>query len=264
MKSKALFIIYSILLITSFFSKIKGKNSTKFSKMVLKEKGDDEILVKSKERNSIRKLQNSNYVSITFGDLAEDLTTNSCWYTQIQDSISRVEVNEEEVNYANGFQITSGDSIKIYFSNQLTDLSYFLTYNPDNIPTGCEGYTDFTSNIQAVDLSNLDTSQATTATNMFFHYTSLTTVDFFNTDTSRIESMQSMFNGCTSLIEIDLTSLLTDSVTDMSNMFYECTSLEFVDFSFTNTASLINMDSMFCKCQNLISVYFHYFHFHQQ
>ncbi len=255
MKSKALFIIYSILLITSFFSKIKGKNSTKFSKMVLKEKGDDENLVKSKERNSIRKLQNSNYVSITFGDLAEDLTTNSCWYTQIQDSISRVEVNEEEVNYANGFQITSGDSIKIYFSNQLTDLSYFLTYNPDNIPTGCEGYTDFTSNIQAVDLSNLDTSQATTATNMFFHYTSLTTVDFFNTDTSRIESMQSMFNGCTSLIEIDLTSLLTDSVTDMSNMFYECTSLEFVDFSFTNTASLINMDSMFCKCQNLISVY---------
>ena len=53
MKSKALFIIYSILLITSFFSKIKGKNSTKFSKMVLKEKGDDENLVKSKERNSI-------------------------------------------------------------------------------------------------------------------------------------------------------------------------------------------------------------------
>ena len=79
MKSKALFIVYSILLIASFFSKIKGKNFTKFSKMVLKEKGGNKNLVKSKEKNSSRKLQDSNYVSITFGNLAEDLTTNSCW-----------------------------------------------------------------------------------------------------------------------------------------------------------------------------------------
>ena len=187
MKSKALFIVYSILLITSFFSKIKGKNFTKFSKMVLKEKGGNKNLVKSKEKNSSRKLQDSNYVCITFGNLAEDLTTNSCWYAQIQDSISKVEVNEEEVDYINGFQVTSGDIIKIYFSNQLIDLSYFLTYNPDNIPNGCEGYTDFTSNIQAVDLSNFDTSQVTTAAYMFFQYTLLTTVDFENTDTSKKE-----------------------------------------------------------------------------
>ena len=230
MKSKTIFIVYSILLLKSFISKIKGKKSSKFSKIVFEEKDDDKNFVESKVRKSQRKLQDSNYVTITFSNLSEDLTTNSCWYSQIQDIISKVEVNEVDVgDFTNSFKITSGATIKIYFSNQLIDLSYFLTYNPGNIPTGCSGYTDFTSKIKSVDLSNLDTSQVTMATSMFLQYTSLTTVNFGNIITSQIRSMHSMFDGCTSLEEIDLSMLSTGSVTDMSNMFNNCIKLKNVN-----------------------------------
>ena len=255
MKSKTIFIVFSILLLTSFISKIKGKKSSKFSKSVLKEKDGDKNLVESEVRKSPRKLQDSNYVTITYSNLSEDLTTNSCWYSQIQDIISKVEINEVDVgDFTNSFKITSGATIKIYFSNQLIDLSYFLTYNPDNIPTGCSGYTDFTSKIQSVDLSNLDTSQVTMAASMFLQYTSLTTVNFGNIVTSQIKSMHSMFDGCTSLEEIDLSMLSTGSVTDMSNMFNNCIKLKNVNFGNIDTSCVVTFNLMFFGCRALTSI----------
>lgn len=74
----------------------------------------------------------------------------------------------------------------------------------------------------------------------------LTSVDLSNIDTSKATSMSDMFGGCESLEKLDLSSFNTSNVTDMSSMFYNCKSLKQITFGKDfNTSNVTRMTGMF-------------------
>ena len=69
---------------------------------------------------------------------------------------------------------------------------------------------------------NLDTSQVTNMTYMFYGCSSLVSVPAM--DTSQVTNMPFMFNGCSSLVSVP--DMDTSKVTSMTYMFYGCSSLK--------------------------------------
>jgi surface protein len=93
------------------------------------------------------------------------------------------------------------------------------------------------------------TIHASDAAQMFYGCKSLESVDLSGLDTSDATSMADMFYFCSSLVSISgLTSLNTSCVTDMSGMFEYCGSLESLDLSAFDTSNVTDMSSMFLSC----------------
>lgn len=115
----------------------------------------------------------------------------------------------------------------------------------------CVGMFSFCDSLQYVDLSKLDTSNATNMDSMFSGCSSLVSVDVSKLATANIESMSYMFNGCSSLETIDLTDLDLSKLTNMSCMFSECRALDTVEIAGLDLSSVVNASSLFSGCQNL-------------
>ena len=94
----------------------------------------------------------------------------------------------------------------------------------------------------------LDTSNSTSANNMFTMCESLNTVPLF--DTSNVTDMSGMFNGCKSLVDVPLFN--TEKVTNMSQLCRSCEILTTVPHF--NTSNVTNMNSMFEGCSWLTDV----------
>ena len=104
---------------------------------------------------------------------------------------------------------------------------------------------------QIVAIENLNTSNVTNMTRMFFSCESLTQLDVSNFDTSNVTNMSSMFSDCESLTQLDVSNFDTSNVTDMTCMFAGCESLTQLDISNFDTSNVTNMISMFFGCANL-------------
>ena len=90
---------------------------------------------------------------------------------------------------------------------------------------------------------------------LFYSLTNATTIDLTNLDTSEATSMNSMFANCRSVTSLDLSGFDTSNVTGMSYMFYRCTAIETLDVSSFDTSSVTDMTSMFSNCSNLTTIY---------
>ena len=110
------------------------------------------------------------------------------------------------------------------------------------------------SRLESLDLSGLDTSNATDMGFMFYGCSRLAALDLAGLDTSSVIRMSYMFYGCSSLESLDLSSFDTSSATDMSYMFYDCSSLESLDLSGFDTSKVTAMSRMFCCCTRLASL----------
>ena len=89
----------------------------------------------------------------------------------------------------------------------------------------------------------------------FDSLTNLTTIENMNNlDTSNVTDMSRMFWGCSSLTSINLTGLDTSNVTDMGWMFNMCSNLTSLDLSRFNTINVITMRDMFNMCSSLTSI----------
>ena len=108
--------------------------------------------------------------------------------------------------------------------------------------------------LRSIDLSGLDTSQATDMSDMFSGCSSLASLDLSSFDTSSVTSMDGMFSGCSSLASLDLSSFDTSKVTGMGSMFYGCSSLASLDLSSFDTSSATDMSFMFYGCSSLSSL----------
>jgi hypothetical protein len=87
-------------------------------------------LIETEEKTIPRKLQDNNYITLTF-DTA--FSTDTCWYSHIENQISYVKVDDQTINdFRSSFSISEGSNVKIYFNTQLDDLSFFLSYNEDS------------------------------------------------------------------------------------------------------------------------------------
>lgn len=107
------------------------------------------------------------------------------------------------------------------------------------------------TNMVEVDLTYLDTSNATTFFAMFYHCESLKKVDLFSFNTSNVTNMWAMFQHCYSLKKLDLSNFNTSKVTNMNYMFYQCYAIESINLSSFNTSKVISMYGVFSYCKNL-------------
>ena len=258
MKLKKHIIIVFLFLLTNILIQINGSllsNAQKFNNSI-----------EANENQNKRQLQSvgGNYISLSFDT---GFQADTCWYSRIQDKISQVSINYEEVtSFPSSFEITEGNSVQIHFNSTLIDLSYFLSYDEDleeaNIPTECRITDHFKNHIVSIDLSNFDASSVASTAKMFKGYTALTTIYFFYMETSNIVSMNEMFSGCTSLSSIDLSGFIKTNVLDVSYMFSGCSSLKSIQtYQFNNfdTSTVINMSYMFSGCTSLESFDFSIF-----
>ncbi|WP_125566922.1 BspA family leucine-rich repeat surface protein [Companilactobacillus insicii] len=126
--------------------------------------------------------------------------------------------------------------------------------NLENLDTS--DVTDFSNffsgskSLQSIDLSKLNTSNATNLNYMLANCSSLTDVKFKDDlgnvmDTSKVKSFLNMFDTDASLKSLDLTGLDTSSATTMAGMFNNDTRLTFIDVSDFDTSKVTNMDGMF-------------------
>lgn len=98
------------------------------------------------------------------------------------------------------------------------------------------------------------TFSGTGAINLFYSgYWSLSDLESVDTtgwDTSQATSLHSMFDGCGNLDSLNTTNWNTSQVTDFSNMFNNCNDLAPIDTSKWDTSRATNMDNMFHYCRS--------------
>ncbi len=104
------------------------------------------------------------------------------------------------------------------------------------------------------NISNLNTSEMTDMSAMFYYCNKLTSLDVSNFDTKNVTDMSAMFGYCYSLTSLDVSKFNTAKVKDMSSMFYSCTALTSLDVSNFDTKDVTNMSYMFNTCYTLTSL----------
>ena len=105
-----------------------------------------------------------------------------------------------------------------------------------------------------LDASNFDTSQVTDMRYMFSNCSSLKSLNVSNLDTSNVTDMYYMFNSCKKLTSLDVSNFDTSKVTRMYGMFSSCNSLTTLDLSNFDTSNVTSMSSMFRNCGSLTSL----------
>lgn len=73
---------------------------------------------------------------------------------------------------------------------------------------------------------DVDISNVTDMTIMFYDCRALTSLDLSGFNTSNVVSMSSMFYNCRALTSLDLSGWDTNNVTSIRNMFYNCNALK--------------------------------------
>lgn len=117
----------------------------------------------------------------------------------------------------------------------------------DYRPTDCSNWFKDYTDVTAINgLANLNTSEVTDMSYMFYNANSLTTLDLSSFDTAEVTDMSHMFDGASNLTSVDLSSFNTAKVLNMTRMFYGVKSLKdiYVSDDFT-TSGLTNDTQMF-------------------
>ncbi|MGM9779720.1 MAG: BspA family leucine-rich repeat surface protein [Prevotella sp.] len=105
-------------------------------------------------------------------------------------------------------------------------------------PTTCAYWFYWCENLTNIEgIENLNTSEVTNMTSMFFACTNLFYLDLTNFDTRKVTIMPRMFYGCQNLTSIYVSeNFVVDNLNDGGYMFTECTSLiGAVKFNAVNT-----------------------------
>lgn len=102
------------------------------------------------------------------------------------------------------------------------------------------------SNVEIIDVTNLDVSKAYSLSGMFYNDMKLKRILGLDTwNTSQCIYMGSMFYNDYLLEELDVSSFDTSKATDMAIMFLDCKSLKSLDVSNFDTSGVQSMSSMF-------------------
>lgn len=107
--------------------------------------------------------------------------------------------------------------------------------------------------LKSIDLSNLDTSNTTNMSLMFYNCNDIKKLDLSGFNTENVITMRSMFFGTDKLEELDISKFDTKNVTDMYGMFH-MSGLEELDLSHFKTDKVTNMAYMFQACGNMITL----------
>ena len=109
-------------------------------------------------------------------------------------------------------------------------------------------------NLTSLDVSGFNTDKVTDMSWMFRGCKNLTSLDVSGFNTENVSVMDGMFSGCSNLTSLDVSGFNTDKVTSMTWMFWGCKNLTSLDVSGFNTDKVTNMRGMFEGCKNLTSL----------
>jgi len=175
---------------------------------------------------------------------ASDTGSNPGWYDR-RNSISTV-------MFDSSFITARPKSCHSWFRGMvnLTTMSGLYNLNTSNVTDmsymfyGC-------ASLKALDVNNFDTSNVTDMSYMFYGCASLNTLNVYNLNTSNVTDMSYMFCGCASLNTLNMHNFNTSNVTDMSDMFSGCTSLKTLNVNNFNTSNVTDMSYMFDNCSSM-------------
>ena len=128
----------------------------------------------------------------------------------------------------------------------------FADARPASTLSWFSGMTSLTS---LTGMENLNTSEVTLMSSMFYNCTGLTSIDLSHLNTAKVTAMTSMFNGCSGLTTLDLMTFDTGNVTSMSYMFYGCSNLTTVYAGGGWSTAKVDeewSEHMFEGCTNLV------------
>ena len=106
-------------------------------------------------------------------------------------------------------------------------------------------------NFESIDLTNVDSSNVTSMSEMFSWCYNLRSINWGGIDTSNVTDMSEMFSDSSSLTELDLSGFNTSNVTNMNSMFYGCNGLQTLDLNGFDTTKVTDMGHMFELCTSL-------------
>ena len=106
----------------------------------------------------------------------------------------------------------------------------------------------------SVIFQDLDTSQVTDMSGMFYCCYNLKSLNLSTFNTSNVKNMSGMFKYCWSLTSLDVSSFNTSNVTNMRELFRECSKINSLDLSNFNTSKVTDMYCMFMDCSKLTSL----------
>lgn len=109
-------------------------------------------------------------------------------------------------------------------------------------------------NLEAVDFTNLDTSQATSIRSLFEGCLALKSITWASFDTSNVTDMRDVFNNCQSLKELDLSHFDTSKTTNMSGLFRRCSNLTNLVYDLFDMQNVTNVTYLFEGCAALTSI----------
>lgn len=108
--------------------------------------------------------------------------------------------------------------------------------------------------LTSLDLTGLDTENATDMNNMFRNSFGLPELDVSKLNTANVTDMSGMFSNCEQLTELDVSMFNTEKVGHIWSMFDGCSKLTSLDLSMFNTEKVEFMNRLFRNCNNLTSL----------
>ena len=161
-----------------------------------------------------------------------------------QDGGVTANVNSENIFYYIGYSVADGTEVKI---EGLENLETSNVTNMSNMFYDCNKLTN-------LDVSKFNTSKVTDMSNMFYNCRELTSLDLSNFDTSNVRKMYGMFMECRRLKSLDVSKFDTINVSSMEYMFDWCYKLASLDVSSFDTSNVTSMRYMFNNCRELESI----------
>lgn len=154
--------------------------------------------------------------------------------------------------------IQGDDSVMLWYTDEDENDLFEVYIGSKNgivkLNTSASSMFAYLTNIEYLDLTNVDTSDVTNMASMFYKSSSLKEIKLSNFDTSNVTSMGRMFDNCSSLETLDLSSFVTSNVTSMVNMFYGCNSLTSLDLNSFVTTNVTTTAYMFYNCNSITSI----------
>ena len=227
------------------------------------------------ENNSTSKFLNSDTVirgkvkNVTLVDSLQghSLDEANCWDVS-QEQKGKI-LAWYEVDENGYYSVTIGQDGGVTANVKSSDLFCYIGYSvADGTEVKIEGLENLdTSNVTnmsymfydcskltSLDVSKFDTSNVTNMSYMFYYCSKLTSLDVSRFDTSKVTDMSYMFDDCSGLTSLDLSNFNTSNVTFMDRMFSGCNALTKLDVSKFDTSKVTNMQCMFLSCSGLTSL----------
>ena len=118
-------------------------------------------------------------------------------------------------------------------------------------PINSSGLLSFGNILFIKGMENLDTTQVTDMSQMFYGNGRMGSLDVSQLNTDKVTNMRAMFASSYNLSLFGLSQLNTANVTDMGAMFASCDAMTSLDLSNFDTSNVTNMQQMFSRSEGL-------------